>query len=193
MKVNIEMGNLGDNVADVIEQNIQKTIEDIIATEVRKFVDQNYKSVIEEIANQKMSEYVENYIKTATITVGGGWDSKNNPVETYTVEEYIKKQIGDIISEQSFTVKKKDNWGDYRNEKMSFEDFIKKEFNADEIVGKQLQTFMKSTKESITNQIKEMFDATTKNMLSETVFNMLVSTDTYSKINNGIKMLGGGT
>ena len=85
MKVNIEMENLGDTVAEVIEQNIKKTVNDIIVSEVQHFIDENYKAAIEEIANQKMREYVENYIKTATITVGGGWDSNNNPVETYTV------------------------------------------------------------------------------------------------------------
>lgn len=193
MKVDIEMGNLSDTIAEVIEQNIQKTVDDIIATKVQEFIDQNYKSAIEEIANRKMTDYIEDYIKTATITVGGGWDAKNNPVETYTVEEYIKKQIGEIMSNKSFTIKKKNAYGDYRNEKTSFEDFIKTTFNVDEVVEGQLSTFMRSTKENIKNQIKEMFDTTTKNMLSETVFNMLVSTDTYSKINNGIKMLGGGT
>ena len=191
MKVNIEMGNLGDTVAEVIEQNIQKTVDDIIVSEVQNFIDKNYKSVIEEIVNQKMTEYVESYIKTATITVGGGWDSKNNPVETYTVEEYIKKQIGSIMEKQSLAIETENRYGSHIKE-VSFEDFIKKSFDINDAIKTQLSTFMRETKNDITAQIKEMFDTTTKNMLSETVFNMLVSTDTYSKINNGIKMLGGG-
>lgn len=191
MKVNIEMENLGDTVAEVIEQNIQKTVNDIIVSEVQHFIDENYKAAIEEIANQKMREYVENYIKTATITVGGGWDSKNNPVETYTVEEYIKKQIGSIMEKQSLVIETENRYGSHIKEEVSFEDFIKKTFDINDAIKTQLSTFMRETKNDITTQIKDMFDATTKNMLSETVFNMLVSTDTYSKINNGIKMLGG--
>ena len=191
MKVNIEMGNLGETVAEVIETNIQKTVNDIIVSEVQKFIDNNYKSTIEEIVNQKMREYVENYIKTATITVGGGWDSKNNPVETYTVEEYIKKQIGSIMEKQSLAIKTENRYGNYVTEEVSFEEFVKKAFDVNDAVKAQLSAFMRETKNNITGQIKDMFDSTTKNMLSETVFNMLVSTDTYSKINNGIKMLGG--
>lgn len=74
---------------------------------------------------------------------------------------------------------------------MSFSTFIKSSFDVNAAIKSQLETFITSAKKDINAQMKECFDSTTKTMLSETVFNMLMQSDTYSKISNGLKLLEG--
>ena len=191
MKVNIEMENLSEIVEKSLENNISATVNDIIENKVKDEINAKYSKTIEQIVNEKMAEYVTNYIKTATITVGGGFDTKNNPVTTYTVEEYINKQIGEIFNKEAFTIEEKNRYGDYSKREVSFSTFIKSSFDVNAAIKSQLETFITSAKKDINAQMKECFDSTTKTMLSETVFNMLMQSDTYSKISNGLKLLEG--
>ena len=191
MKVNIDMENLSTIIEEITQANVQKAVDDAVQTVINSYIEKNYKSMIETAVNQKLADYLENYFTTVTITIGGGWNEKDNPVQTYTIEEYIKKKIGEIMSTQKLTVKEKNRYGTYYDKEVSFEDFVKKNFDVSSEVKEQLTDFVKKTKNDINSEIKKIFDNTTRDMLSETVFNMLVSTDTYSKINNSIKLLGG--
>lgn len=189
MKVNIDMENLSSIVEQSLEKNISVTVENVVSDVISGYINSTYKAEIENIVNEKMKDYVDNYIKTATITVGGGFDIKNNPIETYTVEEYINKQLADIMNKQSFKVEEKTRYGDYRTDEVTFENFIKRSFNVNELIQNELNSFMKKTKNEINKQIKDTLDATTRNMLSETVFNMLMQSDTYGRLSNGLKLL----
>lgn len=191
MKVNIDMENLSSIIEQSLENNISATVENVVSNVISEYINSTYKTEIENIVNEKMKNYVDNYIKTATITVGGGFDIKNNPIETYTVEEYINKQLADIMNKRSFKVEEKTRYGDYRTDEVTFESFIKRSFDVNELIQSELNGFMKKTKDEINRQIKNTLDTTTKDMLSETVFNMLLQSDTYSRLSNGMKLLEG--
>ena len=49
---------------------------------------------------------------------------------------------------------------------------------------------MKSVKDDINRNIKNVTDQVMKDMLSNTIFDILMQSDTYSKISSGLKLLG---
>lgn len=72
---------------------------------------------------------------------------------------------------------------------MSFEDYIKKSFNAEEIVKKDLDKFMDDVRKDINKAMKETFDNSTRNMLSSSVLSILTANETYRQIENNIKCI----
>ena len=54
----------------------------------------------------------------------------------------------------------------------------------------QLENYMKSVKDDINRNIKNVTDQVMKDMLSNTIFDILMQSDTYSKISSGLKLLG---
>ena len=101
MKVTVDMENLGGLVQEAIEQNLNNIIELEVRKTIEASVSVNVKETIENVVNEKLKSYVDGYIKSATISVGGGWNSEP---EVYTVEAYIKKQISEIMDTQRFKV-----------------------------------------------------------------------------------------
>ena len=121
MKVTVDMENLGLMVQDVVEKNLNSIIENEVRKSIESKVAASAKEIIESVVNEKLESYVNDYIKTATISVGGGW---NSDPKTYTVEEYIKQQISEIMNKQAF--KTRDRYGDYKST-VTFEEYVKKE------------------------------------------------------------------
>jgi hypothetical protein len=187
MKVNIEMNNLELLIQEAMSKNIETVIKDEVNKTINKTIEKETKGVVDEIVQMKMNEFVKEYIEKAVITVGGGFYSKEE-AQTYTVEQYIRKELADVLSSKSLKVKKNDRYND-SYESISFEEFIKRSFNPEEIVRKELTKFIDDTKKEINQKINDTFTSVTKNMLSETVFNVLMKNDTFVQLNNSIKCI----
>ena len=157
---------------------VRKSIEDKVASNARK--------IIESVVNEKLESYVNDYIKTAIISVGGGWNSEP---KKYTVEEYIKQQISEIMNKQAF--KTKDRYGDYKNT-MTFEEYVKKELNVDASVQAALDKFMKKVKDDVNKNVIKMFDNTTQAALSSVVMNMLSNSNAFLEMRDNLKRITDG-
>ena len=188
MKVNIDMENMADLVKEAVENNINTTIKNEVNGIAENYVRENFKNKIEKIFNENMTDYVNDYIKNATITVGGGFYSDEDIV-TYTVENYIKKELSNILSSKKLNIYRKNSYGNEKKEEVTFEEFIKSAFEPNKIVEKRLTEFMNETKNEINKKIDETFTGVTKNMLSETVFNILMNNETFNKMNKSIKCI----
>lgn len=186
MKVNIEMENLEKVVQQTMEKNMEKVIQEEVYKLVNLKITELSRDVISNIVNMRMEQFVNEYIEKATITVGGGFYSREE-AKTYTVEEYIKKEIAEILNNQKLKIKKEDRYGNNDTTTVSFEEYIKKSFDASALIKTQLDTFMTDVKNQINKNVKELFDSTTKKMLSDTVLNMLMQNDTFVQLNNSIK------
>lgn len=188
MKVNIDMENLSNAVEIAITENVNNVIKDVIEKKISTYIDKNYKKIIEITINEKMEEYLKNYLETTTITVGEGLLNQN--IKTYTIQKYINKQISDIMNNKKFKTEIKDRWGEKSLQEVSFDEFIKQSFDVSKEVKHQLENYMKSVKDDINRNIKNVTDQVMKDMLSNTIFDILMQSDTYSKISSGLKLLG---
>jgi hypothetical protein len=187
MKVTVDMENLGNMVQDVVEKNLNSLIENEVRKSIESKVASSARDIISTIVNEKMESYVNEYITTATVSVGGGWNSEP---KTYTVEEYIKQQISEIMQNQAF--KTKDRYGDYTN-KVTFEEYVKGVFNVDASVQRTLDQFMKKTRDDVNRNITKMFDQTTQAALSSVIMDMLNNSNAFLDMRDKLKRITDGT
>lgn len=136
----------------------------------------------------KVNIDMENLSNAVEIAIGEGLLNQN--IKTYTIQEYINKQISDIMNNKKFKTEIKDRWGEKSLQEVSFDEFIKQSFDASKEVKHQLENYMKSVKDDINRNIKNVTDQVMKDMLSNTIFDILMQSDTYSKISSGLKLLG---
>lgn len=188
MKVTIEMENLQKIIEESAKINTEKAIDEAIHDVAHEKVNQVLRNKIEEIVNSRISEYVDDYLKNTKIHIGGGWDRKE--VEEYTAEEYLKKQIKDIFESQSFVVKYKDRWGDWREEKKTFQEYIDSQFNAESIVKPYIEKMAKQIKDEVNSKVKSTFNDAMRTTLADNVFTIIASSETYRTITQNMKLLG---
>lgn len=191
MKVTIDLENLENLVETVTEKNIENIIKEQIDSSVRKTIDNLAKKEIANTVSENFQRFVDEYINTTTIKVGGNnyWDDEEQ--KEYTVEQYIKKELKDRLESKRLKVKKKGGTSSYSDdfEEVSFEEYILRSFNPEELIKKDLDKFMDDIRKDINKTMKDTFDSSTKNMLSSAVLNILSANDTYRQIENNIKCI----
>ena len=191
MKVTIDLENLEQLVQTTIEKNIESIIKKQVAETVRKTIDELAKEVIADTVTENFHCFVDEYIKTTTIKVGGNsyWD--NEEQKEYTVEQYIKYELKKCLESKKLRVKKKGRTSSYSDdfEEVTFEEYIKRSFNPEELIKSDLDKFMDEIRKDINKTMKDIFDSSTKNMLSSAVLNILSANDTYRQIENNIKCI----
>lgn len=79
MKVTIDLENLEQLVQTTTEKNIETIIKKQVTETVRKTIDELAKEVIADTVTENFQRFVDEYIKTTTIIVGGNsyWDDEN--------------------------------------------------------------------------------------------------------------------
>ena len=188
MKVNIEMENLEKLIEVAMNKNVETVIKNEVDNAIKDEITKKSKNIIEQIVAERMTTFVDEYIKTATISVGGGFYS-DEPAKTYTMEEYIKKELADTMKTGKLKVKQTSGYDSGKMKEVSFEEYVKQTFNVEELIKKELESFMTKIKKDINSKVDTTFNDVTKNMLSETVFNVLMKNDTFAKIKNNVKCI----
>lgn len=186
MKISIEMENLAKVIEGAMEESIEDVVSDYVKNTVKSHIENTYKGIIEEITRNKMEEYVNDYVKNATIKVHGGtWGDEE--IGSFTVEQYIKKEISGIMESKKLKIKSNDRYEKFKE--VTFEEYITNSFDAEVLIKNELSGFVDDTRKQINNKVQEAFTDVTKNMLSDTVFNVLMQNDTFVKINENIKCI----
>lgn len=190
MKVTIDLENLESLVQTTMENNIESIVKEQIEDTVKKVADDLATKVIEGKVSENFQRFVDEYIATTKIEVGGSfWDDTNK--QEYTVEQYIKKELRDRLDSKTLKAKKKGHTSSYSDdfETVSFEEYINRRFDFDEMIKKDLDKFMDDIRKQVNKVMKETFDNSTKSMLSNAVLNILGANETYRKIENNIKCI----
>lgn len=190
MKVTLELDNLENIVQTTLEKNLGNVVKKQIADIVKKTADNLIKDTINTQVSEHFQHFVNEYITTKKIKVGGSyWD--NEPEQEYTVEQYIKQQLKEKLDSKKLKSKQKDSYGRYTNnyEEVSFETYISRQFDPDEMIKKELDAFMDDIRKQVNTTMKETFDNSTKSMLSNAVLSILSANDTYKQIENNIKCI----
>ena len=187
MKAIIDM----ENLEAMIERNLNDHLEVIISKQVESCVESKVEELAKNIIAEKVAEnfrkFVDEYISTTKIRIGGNsyWDDEE--AKELTVEQYIKYELKNRLESKKLRVKSNNRYSDY--EEVSFEDYIKSQFNANDIIKADLDSFLDEVRKKINQTVKNTFDKSTKDMLSNTVLSILTANDTYRKIENNIKCI----
>lgn len=188
MKITIDMENLQSIIEESAKINTKNAVDQAIMDVAHAKVDAVLRGTIEEIVNESIVDYVNDYLKTTKIHIGGGWDSDN--VEEYTAEEYLKKQIKDVFESQAFKVRRKNRWGNMEEETLSFQEYIQKQLDIEAEVQPYMKKLAKQIKDDVNSKVKSLFDDAMRATLAENVFAIVSASDTYRSVSNSLKMLG---
>lgn len=188
MEIIVNMDNLHKIIEESAKINTAKAIEMAIQEVARTKVDEVLDGKIEEIVNVSIGKYVNEYLSTAKIRIGGGWGS--DIVEEYTAEEYLRKQIKEVFDNQKFKTKYRNRWGNWEEKEVTFQEYFQGYFSAEDIVKPYIDKMAKEIKENVNNKVRTVFDEAMKNTLAENVFAIVSASDTYKSISNSLKMLG---
>ena len=181
MKITLEL----DNLTGLVEQTLNNNLKNVVRQEVDALIKesiQQSKDEIKALISEKMLKYVDDYITTATISVGGGWTEEP---KTYTIEEYIKSEIADRIENGKFLLKNNYSTDTYK----SFSDYIEEKFDVDTKIKNKLENFIKGVQKDIDSNISEMFNQTTQKALSSSIINLLMQNDTFLNMQESVKRI----
>lgn len=187
MKVTLDLEGLGQIIESTVSDNLESVINKQVEKCVEKKIDELAKSVIAEKVSENFQRFVDEYITTTKIKVGGNsyWDDEE--AKEFTVEQYIKYELKKRLESKNLKVKSKGRYSDY--DEVTFEEYINRAFSPDDLIKGELDEFMDDIRKKINKTMEDTFDQSTKNMLSSTVLSILTANDTYRKIENNIKCI----
>lgn len=189
MKVTVDMENLSELIEKAANENMQDAINAAMEKVVRQKVDECLKEQSENAINDIIHGMVEKYIAETKVTVGNSWDEEG--VNEYTLEQYLKLKIKNIFEKQVFTVVEHDSWRgrDTRTE-VSFKDYIDKQMDVEAEIKKNMNRFADSVKSQVNRRIKDTLDESMKSALTDNIFAMLSSSQTYQTVARNVQLLG---
>ena len=184
MKVTLDLENLSVILEDTIKNNLNIVIKETIKETIQDYINKNVETLISQTVINNYEKFVNEYITTTKIKVGSNDPWSDIPAQEYTVEQFIKKSIKNCLDDKMLRIKKDDRYSSY--ETVAFEEYIKREFDPNKLVKKELDKFMDGIRKDINKTMKDTFDSSTKEMLSSAVLTVLNANDTYAKIQNNI-------
>lgn len=153
--------NTVESKADQIARaEVQSIIDDQMKEEIRKKVSANVDSKIDSVIDQAFNNFLDE-----SILVGGGFLEAS---ESMTRRQYIAKQV---------------------ERKLSGMDVGKIRSAAESEAVIQVDKFTKGLQKEINQSIKTYFDEATRQTLTENVVSMLMCSDTYRKLSDGMGRL----
>lgn len=189
-------------------ENFSRGIVSAVVSAVKKDL---YKEVVKEIKDEVLDDIKEN-IKYATgdivrgiiqdfmdnekIQIGGTsvWD--NEPKEELTLMQYSKRCMKDCIENGRFRIVKgfkKDrhsrNGLTAETQEYSFEEYLMQHLGIEDEVRTYLDSQLNEVRQQVNESVKAAFDQSTKEMLSNTVLQVLMANDTYKKIESNISCI----
>lgn len=185
MKLTIDLENLEELVSTTMNNNIESLVKRQVEGIIRKKIEDSAKEIIENAVSEKFENYVNDYIMNTKIKTGGNFWGDEEEKE-YTVEQFIKKELKNRLESKTLKVKRRNS---SYTENVSFEEYINRQFDFDEMIKKDLDKFMDDIRKQVNKTMKEIFDTSTKNMLSNSVLSILTANETYRQIENNIKCI----
>lgn len=162
-------------VKEELKPEIAEEIREEIKSEIKSKIMNKVKEQIPEDTSVWLKSIMEDIYNTEIIKVGGGW---NEDTKEYTLKEYVIEQIKNRI------VNNDCGSGD-RYSKTSFNEWFRDKC-VDSDIQKVIDREIRTIRDDVNSKVKNMFDSSTKQMLSETVLNVLMANDTYKKIESNI-------
>lgn len=187
MKINLDFENLEEMIGKTLNESLQDRIDEKIGEEIKQYLDDNIKEIIKNRINEILINFINNYIENTTIKIGNEFSGEE--VKEYTIKQYINSELNKKIEKPEIIIETRDRWGDKTKEKVNFKEYTLKSISEDFEIEKKLKEITRDVKNDVNSKIKEMFDVSVKSNLSDAIFNILATNETYQKITNQIKLL----
>lgn len=177
LQINFDVENFAKGIATAVKKTLKK---EIIA-ELKKSVLEDLKDDIRKNISTMSEEIVREVYENEKV-IFGGWGEEKQEV---SVKQYLLNRIRESFKDGKFITKKKDRWGDVETTEVSIEEYIngKIDFSA---IQKDIDREIDSMRKDINSRIKDMFDSSTRQMLSDNVLQVLMANETYQKIQSNI-------
>ncbi len=190
-------------------ENFARGIVSAVVTETKKDL---YKEVMKEIKGEVLDEIkekiqyatsdivrgiVQDFMDNEKIQLGGTsiWDD-DEPKEELTLTQYAKRCMKECIKNGRFRIVKgfkKDRYGrkglTAETQEYSFEEYLMQHLGIDDEVRTYLDSQINEVRQQVNESVKAAFDQSTKEMLSNTVLQVLMANDTYKKIESNISCI----
>lgn len=177
LQINFDVENFAKGIATAVKRTLKK---EIIA-ELKKSVLQDLKDDIQKNIATMSEEIVREVYENEKIILGGWGEEK----QEITVEQYLLNAIKGSFKDGKFITKEKDRWGDVETKEVSIEEYINGKINFSAIQN-DIDREIDSIRKDINSRIKDMFDTSTRQMLSDNVLQVLMANETYQKIQSNI-------
>lgn len=177
LQINFDVQNFAKGIATAVKKTLKK---EIIA-ELKKSVLEDLKDDIQKNISTMSEEIVREVYENEKVILSG-WGEEKQEV---SVKQYLLNRIRESFKDGKFITKKKDRWGDVETTEVSIEEYINGKINFSAIQ-KDIDREIDSIRKDINSRIKDMFDSSTRQMLSDNVLQILMANETYQKIQNNI-------
>lgn len=192
ININFNTENFANGIVTAVVRSLKENLYKEIVDQIRKECLEDIREKIQLQTGEIIREIIEDYMNTEKITIGGDslWDDA--PKEELTFIQYAKRCIKNIINNGKFKVVKsvaKNRYSDkydIKTDEYSFDEYIRANCGIDNEVKAYLDKEVDKLRQEINKNIKTVFDESTRNMLSQSVLNILMANDTYKKIESNI-------
>ncbi len=177
LQINFDVENFAKGIATAVKKTLKK---EIIA-ELKKSVLEDLKDDIQKNIAAMSEEIVREIYENEKVILGG-WGEEKQEV---SVKQYLLNAIRDSFKDGKFITREKDSWGDVKTTKISIQEYIDKKINFSAIQ-KDIDREVDGIRKDINRKIEDIFNSSTKQMLSDNVLKILMANETYQKIQNNI-------
>lgn len=191
LKIEFDTENFANGIVTAVVSEVKGKLYKEIMEAIKKDVLNDIREAIKLQSHEVVKGIIEDYMRSEKIKIGGHsfWDDE--PLQEYTMQEYAKKCIGDVIKNGKFKVVtsyEKDRYSSYRAKTSEFtiEDYIRSNLAIGNDIKEYIDKQVMEIKNNVNRDVKKVFDDSTKKMLSESVLNVLMANDTYKKIENNL-------
>ena len=136
-------------------------IREIITKDLQKEIIDYTRSAIADVVNDEISKFMQNPIK-----VGGGW---NDPIRELSREAYLSE----IVSKKLDDAFSKEGIARIVNDRAD----------------RQIRDFTEDVKNRINRKLKDQFDSSMREQLSQNIIQLLLANDTYQKLQQSMTSL----
>ena len=192
IEITFDAEGFATGIVGAVKAQLKEELYNQVVNEIKEECLANIREKIQIQSGEIVKDAIQEYINNEKIVVNDDPFGEGKR-EEITFGQYIKKCFKDIITNGRFKVFKsleRDSWmrGGYRfkYDDYSFEEYIQANCGVDNEIKKYLDEQVDKMRKEINKNVKNTFDEATRNMLSQSILNILMANDTYKKIESNI-------
>lgn len=167
--IQIDVEFFTEYIRDTIHNTFESEAHEIAVREIEKIVEDEYRSVVKSLTVEAVKQIVDRQVSefmAGDITVGGGWAE---PTRTLPRNEYLAELVQKKLEEAL----SKNNTIEY----------------AKKAASEEIEKFARRCRDSINAGIKQRFDETMRQTLTDNVVNLLMASDTFAGLASSVERL----
>lgn len=185
--------NFANGIIAEVTHKVKEALYKQIIDELKKDILVDMKEQIKLSAHEIIKEIIDDYMENEKLTIGSSsfWD--DDLKEVLSMKQFAKRCIKQAIEKGEFSIfegfkESRYNKGCYEAscKKVSFQEYIKDNLGITNEMKQYINSQINDIRKQINGNIKDMFDASTKQLLADNVLQVLMANDTYQKIQNNI-------